>query len=162
MSIFLQHPTINGWASDKNHQGCIDIEDIKWGVGRQITSATSTRGDRESSNAIISDLILTKWMDKSSPYLFIETCCGTGKTVKIIMTKTGAGDGADVFLEYTLENALFSKMEVQAIRASNIRPVEEYRISFTSMSVKYIQYDEDGNMLAPQAVGFNTATNTKH
>lgn len=161
-SIFLQHPTIKGWTSDKNHQGCIDIEDIKWGVGRQITSATSTSGDRESSNAVISDLILTKWMDKSSPYLFIETCCGTGVTVKIIMTKTGTGDGADVFLEYTLENALFSKMEVQAIRASNIRPAEEYRISFTSMSVKYIQYDEDGNMLAPEAVGFNTASNTKH
>lgn len=161
-SIFLQHPTIKGWTSDKNHQGFIDIEDIKWGVGRQITSVTSTQGDRESSNAVISDLIITKWMDKTSPYLFIETCCGTGKTIKIIMTKTGTGDGGDVFLEYTLENALFSKMEVEALRASNVRPAEEYRISFTSMSVKYIQYDEDGNMLAPEAVGFNTATNTKH
>lgn len=161
-SIFLEHPTIKGWTSDKNHQGCIDIEDIRWGVNRQITSSTSTRGDRESSNAVISDLSLTKWMDKTSPYLFMETCCGTGKTIKIIMTKTGAGDGADVFLEYTLENALFSKMEVQAIRASNIRPAEEYRISFTSMSVKYIQYDENGNILAPEAVGFNTTTNTKY
>lgn len=160
-NIFLQHPDIKGETSDKNHIGCIDVEDFEWGVGRKITSATSTQGDRESTNAVISDLIFTKWMDKSSPYLFIETLCGRGKTLKIYMTKTGSGSGSDVFLEYTLENALFSKMEVEALKASNVRPAEEYHISFTNMSVKYVQYDEDGNMLAPETVGFNTATNTK-
>ena len=162
MSIFMHHPDIKGETSDKNHQGYIDIEDIEWGVARKITSNTSTQGDRESANAIISDLVLTKWMDKTSPYLFIEACCGRGKALKIVMTKTGVGNGAEVFLEYTLENALLSKMEVQAIRASNIRPVEEYSISFTSMGLKYIQYDENGNVLSPNAVGFNTATYTKH
>ncbi|MGH1439749.1 MAG: Hcp family type VI secretion system effector [Cellvibrionaceae bacterium] len=162
MSIFIQHPDIKGETSDKNHQGCIDALEVEFGVSRAITSATSTQGDRESSNAVISDLTFTKWMDKATPYLFIETMCGRGKTIKIYMTKTGAGDGADVFLEYTLENALFSKMDTEMMAYDNARPLEIFKISFTSMSVKYIQYDEDGNMLAPQAVGFDTATNTKH
>lgn len=162
MSMFLQHPTIKGATSDKDHSDCIDLLDVEFGVSRSITSSTSTQGDRESSNATISDLKITKWMDKSSPYLFIETCCGTGKELKIYMTKTGAGTGSEVFMEYTLKNALFSKMDTEMMAYDNARPLEIYKISFTSMSVKYIQYDENGNMLAPQVVGFDTATNTKH
>ncbi|MBX2809852.1 MAG: type VI secretion system tube protein Hcp [Cellvibrionaceae bacterium] len=76
----------------------MDVLDVEFGVSRNITSSTSTQGDRESSNATISDLQITKWMDRSTPYIFILACCGTGKDVKIIMTKTGSGDGADVFL----------------------------------------------------------------
>lgn len=34
-------------------------------------------------------------------------------------------------------------------------------ISFLDAEVKYTPYDEDGNALAPIAVAFDTATNTK-
>ncbi|MGH1439637.1 MAG: Hcp family type VI secretion system effector [Cellvibrionaceae bacterium] len=158
MSIFLQHPNIKGETSDKNHKGCIDILDVQFGINRHITSASSTRGDRESSNAVISDLTFKKLMDKSTPYLFIETCCGTGKTLKFLMTKTGAGDGADVFMEYTLENALFSHMKTDH---NGLRAIEKINISFTKMSMKYVSYDENGHLETPQVVGFDTATNTK-
>ena len=161
MSMFLQHPAIKGATSDKNHAGCIDILDVEFGVSRRITASTSTQGDRESSNATISDLKITKWKNRSSPYLFIETCCGTGKELKIYMTKTGAGDGSEVFMEYTLKNALLSQMDTEAMKYGNVRPVEIIKISFTSMTVKYVQYDEDGNMVAPQVVGFDTKANTK-
>lgn len=162
MSIFMEIPNITGETSDQNHQGWIDVLEVEFGVHRNITSSTSTQGDRESSNAVISDLKLLKLMDRTTPQLFLLTCCGTGKDIKIVMTKTGTGSGADVFLEYTLKNALLSRMDTQAMKYNNRRPVEEIHISFTSMSVKYIQYDEDNNMVAPLAVGFDTATNTKH
>ncbi len=158
MSIFMHIEGIQGETSDLNHKGWIDIENLEWGSKRQITSNTSTQGDRESSNATITDLTLIKLMDKTTPYLFIETCCGRGKTIKIVLTKTGAGNGADVFMEYTLNNALFSQMNTTH---NGLRPIEELKISFTSMVVKYITYDEDGNSKTPEVVGFNTATNTK-
>lgn len=155
-------PGVIGETSNKHHEGWIDLEDIEWSVSRSITSNTSTQGDRESANAVISDLVATKWMDKSTPKLFIETCCGRGKTIKIVMTKTGKGDGSEVFLEYTLENALFAQMETESLSADNVRPAEELHISFTKISIRYIQYDEDGNIVNPISVGFDTATNTKH
>lgn len=74
------------------------------------------------------------------------------------MTKTDAGSGADVFMEYTLENALYSHMHTTY---NGLRAIEKIKISFTKMTVKYITYDEDGNLEAPQTVGFDTATNTK-
>lgn len=93
--------------------------------------------------------------------IFIESLCGTGKDVVIHHTKTGAGSGADVYLEITLKNALINKFSFASKDKSPTRPMEAISISFVEMNVKYTPYDEDGNAMAPIAVGFDTATNTK-
>jgi type VI secretion system secreted protein Hcp len=157
----MDYEGIRGQAADKNNRGLIDIEDLAWNVSRKITSSTSTHNDRESANAVIGDLTLTRRMDSTSPYLFIESCCGKGRTVTIRLTKTGAGTGGDVFMEYTLKNALLKDYRVKAMSQSNLRPMELLKISFVDLEVKYTPYDEDGNAMAPIAVGFNTATNEK-
>lgn len=161
MSIYLYNPDIKGETSDSNHKEWIDIIEMRFGTVRKITSSASTQGDRESSNATISNLRFMKFMDKASPYLFIKSCCGTGQTIKIVNTKTGTGNGSEVFVEYTLENALFSKMNVEASNDNGFLPVEEYELSFTKITTKYIPYNEDGNAAAPLIVGFDTATNRK-
>lgn len=161
MSIFMNYEGIKGESSDKNHKQWMDIESIQWGVTRRITSATSTQNDRESSNAEVSDLVVTRRMDSATPNLLIESCCGTGKTVVIHLTKTGTGTGADVYMEYTLKNALISSYQVTANAQDTYRPLEVITISFVDLEVKYTPYDEDGNALAAIAVGFDTATNTK-
>lgn len=161
MSIFIKRDGIIGECSDKNHQGFMEVKSISWGVERGITSSSSTQGDRESSNATITDLFVKRNMDKATPKIFIESCCGTGKDLTVCLTKTGDGDGSHVFMEYVLKNAIFSHYQVEAETNDTERPIEKLRISFTEIEVKYITYDEDGMPLAPQAVGFNTATNTK-
>ena len=100
-------------------------------------------------------------MDKATPKLFIESCCGTGKTIKVAFTKTGTGSGTLPYMEYTLHNALISHYEVTALSQSDARPREELTISFVDIDVKYTPYDEDGNPEAPIALGFNSATNIK-
>ena len=157
----MNYEGIKGESADQNHKDWLDIDNFKFGIARKITSATSTQGDRESANAVIQDLKIQRKMDKSTPKLFIESCCGTGKTVKIVQTKSGTGKGADAFIEYTLKNALISHYDVEALGQSGSRPREELTISFVDIEVKYIPYDEDGNPEAPISVGFNTATNTK-
>ncbi|MBX2807124.1 MAG: type VI secretion system tube protein Hcp [Cellvibrionaceae bacterium] len=161
MSIFVNYEGIKGESSDSGHKDWMDVESITWGVGRNITSSTSTQGDRESSNAVISDLQITRLMDKATPKIFIESCCGTGKEVKIHLSKTGTGSGTDVYMEYTLKNALISNYQVAAKSQSNERPMETITISFVDVEVKYTPYDEDGNAEAAIAVGFDTATNVK-
>ena len=161
MSVFLNYEGIKGESSDDGHKDWIDVDSWEWGTTRQITSSTSTQGDRESSNATISDLKITKKMDSSSNRLFMESCCGTGKTVKLHLSKTGTGSGADVYMEYTLKNALISHYHVGGISGDIDRPSETITISFVEVEAKYIPYDEDGNATAPDAVGFDTASNTK-
>lgn len=160
MSIFLYREGIQGEVSDSGYTGWMDILTFTWNVNRKITSATSTQGDRESANAVIGDLKITRLMDKATPKIFIEAACGMGKEVKLVQTKTGTGTGAQAFIEYTLKNAIISRYEVIAIN-DDVRPREEITISFVDVEVKYTAFDEDGNAEAPIAVGFNTATNTK-
>ena len=161
MSLFLNGEGVKGEASDANHPGWVDIRCISWEVNRKITSNTSTKGDRESANAVIGDLTLKKIMDKSSPTFFIEACCGTGKTVTIHLTKTGQGIGAETFMEYTLHNALISDYQMAAWNSDPDRPIEKIKISFTKLETRYISYNEDGLTEAPLAVAFDTATNMK-
>ena len=100
-------------------------------------------------------------MDSATPKIFIESCCGTGKDVVIHLTKTGTGSGTDVYMAYTLKNALISNYTVEAKTQANERPKETITISFVDVEVKYTPYDEDGNAEAAIAVGFDTASNIK-
>lgn len=161
MSIFVNYDGIKGESSDSNHKGWMDVDSISWGVARQITTEASTQNDRESANAEISELTLTRRMDSATPSLFIEACCGTGKDVVIHLTKTGTGSGSDVYMEYTLKNALISSYNVNAISQDTGRPTENIVISFVDLEVKYTPYDDDGNAEAAIAVGFDTSSNTK-
>jgi len=161
MSTFLYYEGIQGEVSDAGFSNWIDISHWSWGVERSISSNTSTQGDRESANATIRDLQITRYMDKATAKLFIESCCGTGKTAKIVQTKTGTGSGADVFIEYTFRNTLISHYSVEALNNAVARPREKLTLSFVELEVKYTPYDEDGNTEAPIAVAFDTATNTK-
>ena len=161
MSIFVLYDGVVGECSDNNHKDWQDVDSISWHSSRKITSMAGTRGDRESSNATLSNVFIKKYMDKATPKNFLEACCGTGKTVVIRLTKTGSGSGADIFMEYTLSNALISYYQVEAESQDNVRPVEKFEISFTGLEVKYTPYDEDGCQMPPEAVAFDTATNTK-
>ncbi|MBI3898852.1 MAG: type VI secretion system tube protein Hcp [Gammaproteobacteria bacterium] len=161
MSVFIFVPGVKGETSDKGHSGWIDVIQWNWGTSRKITSATSTRGDRESTNTITTDLEFSKTMDSATPQLFLEACCGTGKDFILRLTKTGTGAGADVFGEFVLKHALINKYKLGGYTTDRRRPIEHFGVSFTAIEMRYTPYDEDGKILSPIAVGFNTATNTK-
>jgi len=162
MSIFLKYGNIIGEAADSNHRQWADVNYIKWlGVERKITSTTSTQGDRESSNANIKNLSIVRAQDKASPYYIIEACCGTGKEVQIALTKTGEGKGSDVFMLYTLKNVLITNYTTLATAQSETRPIERLDLSFVDIQMRYCTYNDDGVIVNPVAVGFNTATNLK-
>lgn len=159
-NIFLFHSDAEGESTDSGHNGWIDVNYVKWGNTRRITSNTSTQGDRESSNTIISDLTIFRQADKATPKLFLLACCGTGSEIKVHFTKTGTGQGADVFMEYVLKNAIVSEYSIAAKAQGRFRPTERLTISFVGLEKKYTPFDENGNAQAPLAVGFDTATNT--
>lgn len=161
MSIFLRIDGINGCASDACHPGWIDAVDLQWSVGRRITSAPSSRGSRESSNAEITALEITRFTDQATPQLFLEACCGRGRDITIELTRTGTGSGADTYLKYTLRHAMVSGYAIDAAAEDVTRPLEKIIISFAALELVYTPFDQDGRPLAPLAVGFDTTTNTR-
>ena len=160
MSIFLHYDGIKGEASDPDHKDWTDVISWHFGTEREITSNSSTKGDRESSNASVTDLFVGKHMDSATPKLFFESCCGKGKTIKLHLTKTGKGDGTDVYMEFTLYDAFINKLEMAGNRQSTERPIETISISFVKVEVRYTPYDDQGNPMSPMSISFDTATNT--
>jgi len=158
-NIFMFREGVKGESSDKFHKDWMDIESIEWRIRRKITSRTSTRGDRESSNPEYSELLLFKRMDIATPKIFIESCYGGGKTVIIECTKTGSGNGGDVYLQYRLENAVISHYNVSVKAKRGKRPLEAIKISFKRLEQRYIPYGEDNIAKSPIAVGYDAACN---
>lgn len=161
MSIFLYHPDIAGEVADAHHLDWIDVDDICFGTRRRITARASIRHDRESANAELKALTLCHRADSATPYLFLASCCGRGRTVVVDLTETGTGSGSDTFVSYTLKNSLVSSYEVDAHAADDARPTELLTIAYTAMEVRYLPYDEDGRPLPPISVSFDATTNEK-
>ncbi|MCH2038831.1 MAG: type VI secretion system tube protein Hcp [Rickettsiales bacterium] len=104
-------------------------------------------------------MLLFKRMDSTTPYIFLESCCGRGKTIIIECTKTGAGSGSDVYMQYRLENAVISHYHVSVKGKRGRRPLEAIKISFKRLDQRYIPYGEDNVAGAPIAVGYDAARN---
>lgn len=161
MSIFLQIGGVAGKAADDRHREWLNIISLSWSIQRRITAHTATTNDRESSNAELGALEIVRFADQATPKLFVEACCGTGKTLVIHLTKTGTGGGAETYMAYTLKNALISHYRTETAAGDITPPLELLRISFTAIELRYTPYDQDGKAMAPLVVGFDTATNQK-
>jgi len=159
MSIFVKYEGITGKVSDKGHTGWMEVHELGWGVGRSITSAPSTQGDRESSNAEASEVVMTRLMDVATPDLFSAACCGKGKDLEIHLTKTGRGDGVDVYMTYRLKNCLVSDYAMSCTPKHKSGPTERIIISFTHIEVRYTSFDDKGIPITSASKGFDMATN---
>ena len=82
-------------------------------MGRAISTPTGTSQERESSAPSVSEVTLSKAMDKCTPQLFKEACVGTSKKVCIDLIQTG-GTQLEAYMCYELTNALISGYSVSS------------------------------------------------
>ena len=164
MSIFLYDPQIAGDVSDRSgHSGWIALTEVDWdGVTRRITSHSSTRRDRESSNPELATMTVVRELDRATPQLFMLACCGLGRDVTLHFTKTShSGFGSDTFLELTLQRALVSRYHVAARRQPARRPKEKLDIAFSGIVMRYTPFSETNTSEAARTVGFDATTNER-
>ncbi|MDN3518506.1 type VI secretion system tube protein Hcp [Aquisalimonas lutea] len=161
MSIHLHIDGLRGDSADARHQGDIDVIQLAWGCRRRITARASTRYDRESASAELQKLTFTKHMDRATPLLFIESCCGRGRTMTLELCRTGTGSGSEPYARYTLHHALLSDYHMAGWSEDEERPLEKIKISFSKLEVAYMPHDDDNNPLPPIVVGFDARTNER-
>jgi type VI secretion system secreted protein Hcp len=146
MAIYLKVADIEGDVTAKEHEGKIECSSMQWGVGRGITTSTGSSQERESSAPSVSEVTITKAMDKCTPQLFKEACVGKSKEVTIDLIQTG-GTQLDTYMSYTLHNSLISGYSVSA--NSEGRPEESVSFNFTKVEMKYTPYDNEHNPGSP-------------
>jgi type VI secretion system secreted protein Hcp len=160
MPIYVKYDGVKGTATAKGHEGSkgwIELQSFQWGVGRGISMAVGRGANREASAPSVSEVVVTKLHDESSPDFTRESLTGDGKKVVVHFVKTGENELLP-YLEITLENTLVSGY---SISSGGDRPMESLSLNFTKIEYKAIAGDEKGKLTTPTTVMYDLKTGTK-
>jgi type VI secretion system secreted protein Hcp len=161
MAAYLKYDAVKkGESLAKGHEGSkgwVEVGSIQFGVGRGISTPVGTSSKREASAPNISEVVITKLMDSTSPLFFQEALIGKAVTAKIDLVETGS-DQLNTYLEITLTNAMLSGYSVSS---GGDRPSESITINFTKIEYKYTPYDDQhkAGTAVPVTYDLTTATN---
>lgn len=156
--IYLQIDGIKGESTDAKHQGWIECTSVSWGAYQPKSATSSTSGGHTAERGEVTDVILHKLTDSSTPSLL--QYCLAGKTfprAKIeFMRADGQGEPIKYF-EITMENVIIG----QASPASHDGGLLQETIALkASKSIwKYTQQKISGGAGGNTTGGWCSATN---
>ena len=136
MPIYIKYGDIKGDVSAEGHKGAdgwVEINSFQFGIGRGISSPTGGEDDRESSAPSVSEIVVTKPMDKSSYRWMEESLWGEGVDVQVDFCKTDK-DKLEVYASYKLENCMVSGYSVSS---GGDRPSESISLNFTKILYEF-------------------------
>ena len=155
MAFYLQIPSIKGSVTDSKHKGWIKVDSLDLCNERSIHVEPGSGANREYSTPRISDLILAKELDASSPYLFQKSL--TGSTLgKIVIQACNISNNKQVYLEYTLHDALISHYHISGVSPDDHDSCKEMvHLNFTKVQMKYIPQGANGKSSSPLISGYD-------
>jgi type VI secretion system secreted protein Hcp len=156
MAIYLKMDGVDGDATHDQHKKWLTVDSFNMGVGRSISTRSGSTANREASEPSVSEVVITKTADASSPKLFGEACTGK-QSKKVVIDFVTTGSPGDTYMQCTLTDTLVSAYSVSS---GGDRPVENISLSFTKLEMKYIPYDKDHKPGSPIVVNYDL-TSTK-
>ncbi len=153
MPIYMNYNSIPGDATAEGHEKWIELNSVQWGVGRGISSPTGGSADREASAPSVSEIVVTKATDVSSPKLLNEAYQGEGQNVTIDFCKTDKGK-LEVYLTFTLSNTMISG---HSMSSGGDRPTESVSLNFTKVEFKNVNMGAAGDTGSPDSVTYDVA-----
>ncbi|MFN6998615.1 type VI secretion system tube protein Hcp [Elioraea tepidiphila] len=151
MAIYMHYEGIEGNVTAKGYEKWIEVNSFQFGSGRGITTPTGRAANRESSAPSISEVVVTKTMDKASPMLFQEGLVGMdGKVVKVVITRTGKE--MEELCAYKFEDVLVSGYSVST---GGDAPSESLSLNFVKFEYNYKGSDAAGAKGGPVKVAYD-------
>jgi len=154
MAIYMSWDGIDGAVSTKGFEKWIELNSFQWGVGRAIGTAARGAATREASEPNISEIVITKRLDKSSTKMFMDAVAGDlSTTVKFKFTTT-TKDKVDTYLAYELTNCGLSGY---SISSGGDAQTESRSLNFTKIMFTYTERDPK-IAGSPDTVGYDLLT----
>lgn len=138
MAFYLQIPGIKGSVTDSQHKDWIAIHDINFNTANHVSVKPGHVDDRYAGIPSLSDFVLSKLADVSSPKL-LEASLG-GKVFDKVMIHVCNNDKKP-YIEYTLHKAIVSNYEIDAANSHSISAtkLEEYfSLNATKIEMRYL------------------------
>ena len=136
--MFLKLEGIEGESFSKGHEKEIEVSSWSWGMSRDIMTSGSARA---MGRPCVSEIVVTKLVDKASPKLMTALVNGTAiKGGKLTVRK-----GGEVPVDYlVIELATILVSSLQESGSSGDTAQESVALSFVSANVSYTVQGPDG------------------
>ena len=122
-NTYLKYGSIKGETTAESFKDLITVLSLDWNVSREISAATGTAMDRESSSTRLGDVTITKLQDKASPDLFKEATIGKGLPAVFHITKQG--DKVEEIMKIELTDAMISSYSVSVQMMMTVTPTDD-------------------------------------
>lgn len=158
MAIYMKYGAINGSVTTDGFKDWIELTSFQWGVGRSVNSPSKGEDTREGSEPSVSEVVVSKRMDKSSPKLWQDAVGGDFSTTVTIAMTTTTKDKVDTYLQYELKETGLSGYSASG--AGTDPPAESLSLNFAQVTWKYTGRDAkiSGN---PEVVGWDLTQQKK-
>jgi len=151
MAIYMQYNGIDGAVTTQGFINWIELNSFQWAISRDIGTAARGALSRESSEPMIAEVTVTKYMCKSAPKLLQEAVAGPLNKTVIIKFTTTTRDKVDTFLTYQFDNVGISQYSMSS---GGEMPIESLTLNFTKVMETFVGMDPS-IAGSPETVGYD-------
>jgi type VI secretion system secreted protein Hcp len=157
MDMFMKIDGVKGESKDSKHKEDIDV--LAWSWGMSNSGSAHVGGGAGAGKVNVQDLSFTKWLDKSSPDLYLATCNGKHFTKAELFVRK-AGEQPLEYLHITMEEVLVSSVSTGGSGGED-RLTENVTLNFAKVKVEYKEQTPTGGVGATPSMGWDIAGNVK-
>ena len=158
MAIYMKFGDISGSVTTDGFKDWIQVNSFQWGVGRGVTSPHGSEDTREGSEPSVSEVVVTKRMEKASPKLWQDAVGGDFSSSVTIKFTSTTKDKVESYLEYEFTNTGLSGYSVSA--GGDDAPQESLSLNFAKVTWKYSSLDAKTSG-TPDVVGWDLTQQKK-
>jgi type VI secretion system secreted protein Hcp len=140
VDMFLKLGDIKGESLSTDHTGEIEVQTWSWGSVQ--TGSTHSGPGGGTGTALVKDLVVSKYLDMSSPTI-VQSCCQGTHFPKAVLTLRKAGGNEPVeYLKIALNEVLISGYHVNLAGGEQVS--ETITLNFAQYSMEYQPQDNNG------------------
>ncbi len=152
MGIYMKLGSATGDVTEQGHTGWIELIDARWSMSRTIRSSVGVGANRESTSAYVSEMTISKLIDKASGNLAQNAFIGEAQSCQIDFTRVNKGSES-VFRSLKLTDTIISGHVHQGHQSD--RPTETLTLNFTQIAITDTGESESGTGASPSTVTYD-------
>ena len=157
VDMFMKINGVQGESQDKTHMDEIDVLAWSWGMSQSGTTHMGSGGGAGKVN--VQDLSFTKYVDKSSPDLFMACCNGKHFSDATLVVRK-AGENPLEYIKVKMEEVIIASVSTGGSGGED-RLTENVTLNFGKVTVDYKEQTKTGTGGAAPTMTWDIAANSK-
>ena len=158
IEIHLDLGSIQGESPSTAHPNEIEISSFSWGVSLTVIRTKGGTGGDTVPKASITEITVTKFVDKASVRLLAAITTGQYfKTAKITWSKSTGGKKPEDFLTITLTGVYITSVNQNSSRGDEGVGRETLTLSFDEVNYDYKEQGKNGIMTSAGQMTYDLA-----